>query len=220
MNDFNILETGWHMSDHLPLDLTVTLPAVINADKLLIRAMELTESFSPVSQLEACRFQFNYESASRMLHEKYTEILNCCDEGSPDLIIETLERNIIPILKTNKSSDERANAPSLPDNINSECDALFEIYSEKVKNPLCSEQDIDMAYKVYQDARNRLNGTIFNFHENIYRNIIENGDEKKLWARINWSGRSTPTKQDIPIQLMSNYFEQLYQPLDTNEKLR
>ena len=59
----------------------------------------------------------------------------------------------------------------------------------------------------------------FHFHENVYKDIIGSGDERKLWAKINWSGRlKDSAAENIPIQVKSNYFEKLYQPLDIDEK--
>ena len=92
------------------------------------------------------------------------------------------------------------------------------MYIEKLKDPPCTEHEINTAYEEYQMARNRLTSTLLNLHEEDYKNIIENGDDKKLWAKINWSGRHNSNSQYIPIEIISNYFEQLYQPLVTNEK--
>ena len=155
--------------------------------------------------------------------------LNSCNEGSLDVIIETIEKNIIPILQLDKVPNMKLNEPTisdsiysecdrLSDSIYSECDRLFNLYFEKLNNPICFEDEIKRAFQDYQISRNKLNGTLFNFHENNYRNIIESGDVKKLWSKINWSGRNTASNHTIPIQMMSNYFEQLYQPLDINEK--
>ena len=113
------------MSDHLPLDLTVNLPADINAGKILLRAMELNEIFRPIGQLQSCRFKFNYDSASKMIQMKYPEIVNSCNEGSPDVIIETIEKNIIPILQVNKVPNMKLNEPTISDSIYSECDRLL-----------------------------------------------------------------------------------------------
>ena len=77
---------------------------------------------------------------------------------------------------------------------------------------------MNKANEEYQMVRNRLTSTLLNLREEEYKNIIENGDDKKLWSKINWSGRHNSNSQHIPIQMISNYFEQLYQPLDTNEK--
>ena len=48
--------------------------------------------------------------------------------------------------------------------------------------------------------------------------IIENNDDRSLWNNINWSGNITLIiKHEIPTQIMADYFEKLYEPLDSNE---
>ena len=219
VDDFQILEHGWHLSDHLPLSLTVKLPAEISSDKLLLSAMELTETYWPLTHLQSWKFKFNYEPASEMLQEKYFDILGSCNEYSPDLIIDTIEKYLVPILKANKAETVQImKSPTIPPDIHFECDRLYALYIEKLKKPPCTEHEMSKAYEEYQMARNRLTSTLLNLHEEEYKNIIENGDDKKLWAKINWSGRHNSNSQHIPIQIISNYFEQLHQPLDTNEK--
>ena len=67
-----------------------------------------------------------------------------------------------------------------------ECDRLDALYIKKLKNPPCTEHEMNKAYEEYQMARNRLTSTLLNLHEEEYKNIIKNGDDKKLWAKINW----------------------------------
>ena len=102
---------------------------------------------------------------------------------------------------------------------NLKCDEPFNNYVEIVQNKSSNEGKIAEADENYQTARNRLNAKVFQFNEDKYRNILENGDGQKLWSEINWTRQYKElTRQQIPIQVMSNYLEQLYQPLDINEK--
>ena len=72
------------------------------------------------------------------------------------------------------------------------------------------EDEIITSYKAYQLARNRMNASSFQFYEVIYKEILENGDVKKLCSEINWSGRYRGYKNEtIPVEVMSNYFERL-----------
>ena len=55
-------------------------------------------------------------------------------------------------------------------------------------------------------------------HENRYKDIIQNHDERKLWKEIDWSGKHTGEKKVlVPIKPMADYFEILYEPPDRNE---
>ncbi len=216
--DFKIIDSAWHLSDHLPLSLNLSLPLQISADMLFARSMELAEDSKPVTQLPSYRFNFNIEHASQDLQEKFSIILESCNSNSPDTIIQTLENCMIPILKENKLKSNPSINNIIDEDLNMECDTLFNIYMEKSQNLLHNEDEIQKAYQTYQSARNNLDANIFQFHENKYKNILNNCDEKKLWSEINWSGgHKVHAVQYLPIQVMSNYFEQLYQPLDINE---
>ena len=60
-----------------------------------------------------------------------------------------------------------------------------------------------------------MDADVLQFHENKYKNILNNCDEKKLWSEINWSGgQKVFATQHMPTQVIADYFEQLYQPLD------
>ena len=100
-----------------------------------------------------------------------------------------------------------------------ECDKLFNDYINKIQNPFVDERETSNAYEKYKTERNRLATNIFKVHEEKYKSIMQQGNERKLWAEINWSGKyKESSRQQIPMQIMYNYFEQLYQPLDINEK--
>ena len=217
--DFKIIDTSWHLSDHLPLSLKLRLPHQISTDMLLARAMELGDSFHPVSKVPSYRFRFNFESACQMLNEKYSVIMESCKSNSPDVIIKSLEEYLIPILKENRIKREFVNPNTIYKDSSLVCDELFSKYIETAQNELSNKEELNMDYKNYQAARNNMNAKVFQSHEDKYKYILENGDEQKLWSEINWSGQHrSAVKQQIPIRVMSDYFEQLYQPLDINEK--
>ena len=216
--DFIINDTSWHLSDHLPLALHLSLPLQISMDMLLARAMELNNSFEPVTGIPSSRFTFNLNRACDMLLSRYATISDAFVEDSPDNIINVMDENVSAILKENKVKKEEDLKYEIED-FNAECDRLFKEYVIEVQKKNSNQNKIGNAYDKYQAARNKMNADVFNAHEEKYKNILQLGDEQKLWSEINWSGRykDSPSQQ-IPIQIMSNYFEKLYQPLDKNEK--
>ena len=199
VTDFKIVDSGWHMSDHLSLTLSLNLPFDINIDTLLVRAMELSQTYQPISRLHSYRFKVDHNAAKARLLEKYSLLVDSCNDGSPDTIIETLEDYIIPTLKDNKINNYFSRKSTDKKNYK-ECDNLFNMYMLKLKDPHYKEDEIITSYKAYQLARNRMNASSLQFHEGIYKEILEHGNVKKLWSEINWSGRSRECKnQTIPV---------------------
>ena len=88
------------------------------------------------------------------------------------------------------------------------------------KNNVDNSVETDEIIKQYQDARRKLNSEYYKQHENRYRNLL-NSDERKLWSEINWSGKfKSRTENLIHIDTMADYFENLYEPLDTHENAK
>ena len=218
VTNFEILEKGWHFSDHLPVSLSLLLPLEINIYSLLLRANDLGES-STITTFKSYRFTFNAENAKTALETKALVIMDSLQEGSPDGFLEALESTINPILKCNKI--KRANVVDDNDSTSEAiklCDDLYLEYVTALKN---SSHDCNDRYTVYQvsrNKRNKLNASVFSSHERKYKSIIQNNDDRMLWKNINWSGKyNSENNPKIPIQVMADYFEKLYEPLDLNE---
>ena len=102
ITDFKIIDTSWHISDHILLALYLHLTFQISSDMLLARAVELNNSFQPVAKIPSCRFKFNSQRAQGMLQDRYPIILDVFAGNSPDALLRTLDENLISILNTNK----------------------------------------------------------------------------------------------------------------------
>ena len=206
------------MSDHLPLSINLRLPSQISADILFARSLELAESSQSLNCMPSYRFKFNAVPAAQKLQEHLEQIMESCNTNSADFIIETLEDCLIPILKENKIKRKHIVRNIIKDDIYEECDILFNNYMQKAQNCAINEDEVNESYETYQSACNTLDANVFQFHEDKYKIILDNLDEYKLWSEINWSGgHKSSAEYQIPIQVMSNYFKHLFQPLDLNE---
>ena len=59
---------------------------------------------------------------------------------------------------------------------------------------------------------------MFKHYEKQYKTILESNDTRALWRKIDWSGKyNNHSKHHMPIQVMADYFENIYEPLDINE---
>ena len=219
VKDFQIIDSKWHISDHLPLAITISLPYEINAEALLVRATELTSECNTAYPLKTYRFNFNYESACNELFLTQHTIEDSLQTGSPDAIINAIEAEIIPILQTNKKEKKVTRNIDL-DYVTAmnDCDEMYQDYTQLLQEPLSNKDQLGQAFQKYQNARNNLNHTVIKQQEGKYKMIVESGDAKKLWTEINWSGKYKEKFQsNIPVQSMANYFEKLYEPLDMYE---
>ena len=221
VRNFQIIEHGWHVSDHLPLSISLCLPCIINTNSLLARAIELTTEHNIYKPLRTYTFKFDYNIACDEFRENQRYIEGCLNSGSPDIIINEIENAIKPIILKNKTKN--LHNPSMDyleeDAANKQCDELYDIFTCKVSEQTCSQEELAIIYENYQNARNNLNGIIIKQQEIKYRSVIDNGDERKLWNEINWSGihKEKQIDNSLPIQVISDYFEKLYEPLNNSE---
>ena len=84
---------------------------------------------------------------------------------------------------------------------------------------MSTKADVNNVYQNFQNARNKLNNTVIQQQENKFKMVMESQDEKRLWSEINWSGKYKERSEgNIPVQVMAEYFEKLYEPLDCREQ--
>ena len=217
VHNFRIMDTSWHLSDHLQIHLELRLPLKISMDMLFARAMELNSPFHPVQKTPSCNFKFNMNNAQELLINNYAVLSDVCKWDSPDDIISNLDENLRSILNESKMKREERIVHADNEDAVKECDELFNTYISKIEST-DDESELKAAYTRYQLARNQLNRSTFSMYENKYKQILEHGDERKLWSEINWSGKhKNSPNQQIPMSVMTEYFEKLYQPLDLNE---
>ena len=183
----------------------------------LARAIELNNPFQAEAQIPSCRFKFDFEQAKEMIESRNLLSPDIVDINSPDLIISTLDKHLFEVLGETKVRKETPVPRILSDKYGEECDVLFVAYINKIQNQE-DETTTQIAYANYQEARNKLNIATFKHYEDKYKLILEEGDNRKLWSEINWAGKHKDySNQQIPIQVVSDYFERLYQPISAKD---
>ena len=204
--DYSIIKTGWHFSDHLPLDLTIKMSWHINPLTLLVRSKELLHH-TPLQmhsdKIKLCNLKvINVENAKRLLSQdaySITQEINV--EHSTDKILETIY----------KCKD----VPIIPIHDMNSCDESFNNYLDLIKIQPNNLDEIKQAYEIYQSKRNDLHVHYVERAYNQYKNVLQSNDGKKLWKMISWSGKLDNTTPAVhpPFEEIIEHFESLYEPL-------
>ena len=223
VESFNIKQTGWHLSDHLPLDISISIDACIGSNMIMKRSKELLP-YIPSQQplLKTFRYDFDVDAAQHKLSQHANSLQGVCTEywDNPNRILDEIESCVTPIITAERI--KRKPVVVNPDVAVTTCDALFKSYVSCLSDGNCTQDDITAAYNVYQESRCFLNSHVLKQHENEYSVIINSKDDRKLWNKIDWGGninRSYP-KNHPDIADLAEHFETLYQPLpneDVNE---
>ena len=92
---FELVHSGWHFSDHIPIDLNIRFKYDINSISLLIRSRSTLECVDPVNRSNALKLfsnkKFDLTAAKALLMENAEEISNICHITlSSDFIVNRL----------------------------------------------------------------------------------------------------------------------------------
>ena len=77
VKSFKIVKSGWHISDHLPLDIQICVTFIINSYALLIRANSLNEEYLVIHNRKSIiRFKdkFDINEATSILSYRKLEL--------------------------------------------------------------------------------------------------------------------------------------------------
>lgn len=217
IDNFSITQTGWHISDHLPLDVSLCIDACISANMLANRSKELIP-YIPSQQplLKAYRYIFNEESARNQMLVHATDIQDICinNQRNPNKMLQEIEACVIPIITAERTKTTKSTATSHDEVINN-CDILFKQYLQCLDDDKSTQEALTASYNEYQEARSSLNNAVLMQHENEYTEIIKAKDDRKLWNKIDWGGnmKTVNSKNHPDITDLADHFETLYQPL-------
>ena len=188
VSNFQIIDTKWHLSDHLPLLLSLPLPYVIYVNMLYTRAYDLFGEVSSMVQIKSYKFEFDFNNAKIHLEEKIQQLLDIAAKSTHEQVLLALAINLISLLKINKMEKKRVNNVNTTNCAVGECDLLYKRYSELKQG----RHDFDLthsAYESYQSARIKLNMRTFHQHQMRYQEMLLYPDDRKLWNEIDWSGK-------------------------------
>ena len=92
VTSYEIVKARWHISDHLPIDMTINIPYDINIMEILIRSKSLNEEYSSRcdAKIIKCfkqKFDENESTKQLLIHEN-TIMVECQNTESADEILD------------------------------------------------------------------------------------------------------------------------------------
>ena len=215
VKDFKIPENDWHFSDHLPVDVSLSLIKMIDAHMLLLRTKELDNEHRSNTRINQFRYDVDVNSASLQLEDAIPTLMDSIALQPIDSTLRQLQNLLHPVLRNNRITKKYENVRQISPDFN-QCN----IFYSRLQEARCGNVDdaeLNKALDEYQAARKKLNKDICNQHEKHYKSILNKNDTQKLWKEINWSGKYKKQEVGIHVDTMADYFEKLYEPLDLNE---
>ena len=154
-----LVTSGWHFSDHLPIDLTIRSEYHINVLAVYIRCKALItpdEHFSHKITLKSNRNIIDINKAKRMLMDNAEKLTaNSYTYNSAEKITDDIHTLLDIIIK--ETSFVKRRVTDCKHDGMKECDRIFNIYLEELYKTPCDVEKTRKFYNHYQEKRNELN---------------------------------------------------------------
>lgn len=227
IENFSIINTDWHISDHRPITAVLKMNSVINSSALLKRSRDLNfEDSCPAPLVKRYNKQYNMVVFNQYLVDNAadieTNILYELDNNNVDSALQILDKNLdtahrCSLIKQNNRNVETSNNIT---RIMNEANIAFLRYQAILGDSSILEETRKEIIDNYSSKRKALSSEIILQESLMWKKYTSDKDSKSLWDHINWKGnysKKQPNNRPT-IEEQSSYYEQLYKLDDENDK--
>ena len=187
--DFSVITENWHLSDHLPITVSVRVPESINCSSLLRRAKYLNYEYDPHKD-SITRYLSTYDCVifERNLQDIFPSMDTFCRKeiaaGNIDNALTHMRTNIENVYKISKVKKSSRNVYD-----NSKMKVANDKFNE-LRNYIDGENVDNFEEKLssYNESRKEISKEIYNKENERWDDLLGGNDSKKLWEKINWKG--------------------------------
>lgn len=220
---FSIIDKDWHLSDHLPISLSIKTTEAISASCILKRARDLNYEFDPNATIIK-RFTKSYNHKvmqdyfNQYQEDIETDVLNHIDSNDICNAITTLETYIedahrVSLIPRASSITETHNYKQME-----KANTAFEKYQNDLHDNSKTINDIETSLKQYKICRKALTNEMFEIETDKWNKLVNNTNSKKLWDQIDWKGSTSGNTQKHPmLDDIANHYQDLYSRDDPTE---
>lgn len=225
VNNMDFINKDWHVSDHVPITVTLNLPLPDDLKTLYIRSCELNAVASAAtSKIKTMkRISFNQDACAAYLNECRPEMeqaLLLANEhtNTCEIVTQTIQDSIKSSIQKSRVKRIKPNLVNM-ENIMSDANNQYEKYISTINNNGTNEE-IRMASEQYNTARNRVTPALIDEHHRMWGDQISGDSDRDIWARIDWNGKLNrlPPPNPPTTDELASHFEELYKTPD-NETL-
>ena len=220
---FSIIDINWHLSDHLPISLSIKTTEAISASSILKRARDPNYEFDPnATIIKRFTKTYNYTVMQDYLIQHQgtiePEIINHIDNNDIGFAITTLDSYIENAHKVSQIPQ----AVNITENHNykqmEKANAAFVKYQNNLHDDSKSENEIENSLEQYKICRKELTHEMFQVETGNWNKLVNNKNSKELWNKIDWNGNTSHTPNKHPmLDDLVNHYEDLYSRDDPTE---
>ena len=210
---FHILSKDWHISDHQPIYISVSIDRGIDVYSLLRRAQDVNHVRDNRAEILQLKANYDFASIKTVLNEKHSDIehdmQSCLQHNDINGACQFLDYHVNESHKGLKQKT-RLNLESPPkmDNANN----LFEKYTKLLEEG----KETKTTLNDYMNAKKKISMHTIRNENSFWKNILAKNDSRLLWKSIDWKNKNRKRGiQHAPhIKEFETSFEELYKCKD------
>ena len=218
VDQFQIIENNWHLSDHRPIQLSLLITRDVNIHNLLIRAIDLNKDAE--SNCLIRRFNSNYDYSvikEHMILNRdtiYDSLTQC--QSDPNVIIQILNEQIISAHSQLGAKKKVPLQITGNQTLYNACNEAYKNYNDLLIHRNVDETTIDEAANKYKNLRDKLTVETLKDEHTKWEKATE--DAKNLWNKIDWKGKlnSNDVRNQPSLTELALHFEELYRSDDND----
>ena len=226
IESFSIINENWHLSDHLPVTVSIKTNEAINAMGILRRARDLNYEFDPNSTIiKRYSNVYNYNiMEDYFVQNKLAiehDVLRDIDNNNIQRAITTLDGYIENAHKCSKLTKQNTITIDQSSNLMDETNKAYQKYQKYLHDESVSTEDINVALQQYKICRKSLSHNVIVTETEKWNKFATCHDSKQLWKQIDWKGNVTgkPLKHPM-LDDLANHYETLYSRDNQDEPLQ
>ena len=214
-----MVQDGWHISDHRPVTLEITVDQEVDAQTLLIRAQDINYCHDDINVTQF-RQRYDYGAMSDSFLELHdlieSDVQSCLQAGDINSACDTLDYHLASLHKQNKLPKHRKETSSQHqlENVNT----LFETYLSEVSD---GDPNATNTLNTYLQERKGISVEAIRNEALFWNGVIDENDAKRFWSTVDWknNNRKRKNRESPSMEEFESFFEDLYKCEDSNDMI-
>ena len=215
VSDFKVVSNDWHLSDHRPVTVTLSLTQTTNANHIYLRALDMNTERLEKNNVPRLTSRYNYNVVEQYMNEQQSiteqHVTDALQNNDPEAAIELLDGLIQdahnqPNCKKKSDMNTQKNTKLFD-----ECNAAFEQYCATFEDDKSTPEEKTSIMNHYASLRNKLTVDVLKVDHAKWVKVL-NESSSELWDRIDWNGKlnAPPSDNFPPPDIFAAHFEDLH----------
>ena len=214
VTDFKVISNDWHLSDHRPVTVILSLTHTTNPNHIYLRALDLNTERLEKNNVPRLTSKYNYSVVEQYMNEQQSiteqHLTDALQNSDPEAAIELLD-SLIQDAHNRPNCKKKSNVNTQKNTkLFDECNAAFEQYCATFDDDETTLEEKTSIANRYASIRNKLTIDVLKVDHAKWVTVL-NESSSDLWDRIDWNGKlNAPPSDNFPSpNIFAAHFEDL-----------